>query len=121
MLRAALFLALLAPGAAIQAGSPWTRARTEHFVLVGNARPEVSAVAAEELEHFRAAVEQATPLRFGHGPRTVYVFRNARSFRSAAGAVPDVRKLEGLSVHDESGTVMLAIADAPRGGLERIR
>jgi len=100
---------------------PWTAARSEHFTLVGDARPEVTAVAARELERFRAAVEEVTPLRFGTAPRTVYVFRSARSFRAAAGAVPDVRKLEGLSVEDDSGTVLLAIADSPHGGLERIR
>ena len=105
----------------VHAGVRWTRTGTEHFALVGDARPEVTAVAARELEYFRAAVEQATPLRFGPAARPVYVFRSARSFRAAAGAVPDVRKLEGVSVEDDTGTVLLAIADAPRGGLERIR
>jgi hypothetical protein len=87
------FLLLLAFGSApaAQAAVRWTRTRSEHFALVGDARPEVTAVAARELEHFRAA------------------------------AVPDVRKLEGLSVEDDSGTVLLAIADAQDAGLERIR
>ena len=115
------FLLVLAFGPGVQAAVRWTRTGTEHFALVGDARPEVTAVAARELEHFRAAVEQATPLRFGPGPRTVYVFRGARSFRAAAGTVPHVRKLEGVSVEDDAGTVLLAIADDSRAGLERIR
>jgi hypothetical protein len=115
-----LLLAFL-PGIGAHAADGWTRARTEHFVLVGNARAEVTEVAARELERFHAAVEAATPLRFGPEARTVYVFKNARSFRRAAGTVPDAHNLEGLTVDDESGTVLLAIADSPRGGLERIR
>ncbi|HEX5043623.1 MAG TPA: hypothetical protein VFV75_11995 [Candidatus Polarisedimenticolaceae bacterium] len=115
------FLLVLGFVPAADAGVRWNRTRSEHFVLVGDARRDVTAVAARELERFRAAVEQVTPLRFGPGPRTGYVFRNARSFRTAAGSVPDVRKLEGLSVAGDSGTVLLALADAPRGGLERIR
>ena len=119
-------LALVLAAGAL-AGSPviagdasWTRARAEHFVLVGTAASSTTGAVARSLERFRAMVEQETALRFPPGEHVVYVFENESGLRSATGGGRALRKVSGAFLRNESGSALVAVVGSSSDGIETV-
>lgn len=119
VLRASFLLAVLGTGHV--SAATWSRARTQRFVLVGDASPSVTGSVARSLERFRAMVEQETSLRFGSEERIVYVFEDGGSLRAATGAGREMRGLGGAFSRNEAGTALVAIVSSSDLGLDRVR
>ena len=93
-LAAALLLTvfLLAAGSALLAKDPeWVEGRSEHFHVVGNAKPQKVEEAARKLEEFRHVfASMFSRLRLDPPvPTTVIFFKDDKSFRAYKPLTPE--------------------------------